>query len=255
MSVLISPNRELFARGVASLLAAWEASARGSAGAAVQRGPGVASAVFPSEPERSILNNAALERAEGLEAMEAAYAAAGVERFAAWVHESNAPLRAAIEARGYTLNEANRMMGMSLDEIRVPRPAIEALSHEWQGHLDYLWAEDGVPEGFLAGLEPDVFRAVNAGTLATGISFDHDGDCAVFNVGTVPQARRRGLGTAVTAMLVHQAAERGCRTASLQSTALAERVYAAVGFRDLGLILEYVPSTASIPATANGTNA
>ena len=50
-----------------------------------------------------------------------------------------------------------------------------------------------------------------------------------------------GLGTALTARLIHDARERGCSTASLQSTAMAERVYAAVGFRDLGAILEYVP--------------
>jgi len=35
--------------------------------------------------------------------------------------------------------------------------------------------------------------------------------------------------------------ERGCQTASLQSTPMAERVYAAAGFRDLGRIFEYVP--------------
>jgi hypothetical protein len=40
---------------------------------------------------------------------------------------------------------------------------------------------------------------------------------------------------------VYDARARGCRTASLQSTPMAERVYAAVGFRDLGRILEYVP--------------
>jgi len=34
---------------------------------------------------------------------------------------------------------------------------------------------------------------------------------------------------------------RGCQTATLQSTEMAKRVYAAVGFRDLGRILEYVP--------------
>jgi hypothetical protein len=32
----------------------------------------------------------------------------------------------------------------------------------------------------------------------------------------------------------------GCSTASLQSTEMAERIYAEVGFRDLGRILEYV---------------
>ena len=66
-------------------------------------------------------------------------------------------------------------------------------------------------------------------------------DCGVFNVSTVEAMRRRGLGTALTARLVRDAAARGCTTASLQSTAIAERVYAAVGFRDLGRILEFVP--------------
>jgi hypothetical protein len=37
---------------------------------------------------------------------------------------------------------------------------------------------------------------------------------------------------------------RGCQTASVQSTEMAERVDAAVGFRDLGRILEYVPRAA-----------
>jgi hypothetical protein len=45
----------------------------------------------------------------------------------------------------------------------------------------------------------------------------------------------------LTARLVHDAAARGCSTASLQSTEIAERIYAAVGFRDLGRILEYAP--------------
>jgi hypothetical protein len=48
------------------------------------------------------------------------------------------------------------------------------------------------------------------------------------------------LGTALTAPLAHDARTRGCATASLQSTAMAEGVYAAVGFRDLGRFFEYV---------------
>jgi predicted GNAT family acetyltransferase len=58
---------------------------------------------------------------------------------------------------------------------------------------------------------------------------------------TLEAARRRGLGSALRARYVHDALERGCSTASLQSTPLAERVYKAVGFRDLGRFLEYVP--------------
>ncbi len=76
---------------------------------------------------------------------------------------------------------------------------------------------------------------------ATALAFDHDGDCGVFNVSTLEASRRGGLGTAVTARLLHEAAARGCSTASLQSTPMAERLYASLGFRDLGRILEYVP--------------
>jgi len=61
------------------------------------------------------------------------------------------------------------------------------------------------------------------------------------HVTTLERARRRGLGTALTAVAAHDALARGCQTASLQSTRMAESVYVAVGFRDLGRILEYVP--------------
>jgi predicted GNAT family acetyltransferase len=60
----------------------------------------------------------------------------------------------------------------------------------------------------------------------------------VYNMSTREGARRRGLGAALTARVVHDAVARGCSTASLQSTAMAERIYAAVGFRDLGRFLE-----------------
>jgi predicted GNAT family acetyltransferase len=63
----------------------------------------------------------------------------------------------------------------------------------------------------------------------------------IYNVTTLERARRRGLGTALTAVHLHDALGRGCQTASLQSTEMAEGIYAALGFRDLGRILEYVP--------------
>ena len=44
------------------------------------------------------------------------------------------------------------------------------------------------------------------------------------------------------AKVVHDAVARGCTTASLQATAMAERLYSRLGFRDLGRILEYVPA-------------
>ena len=66
-----------------------------------------------------------------------------------------------------------------------------------------------------------------ATTPLTALAFDHQGDCGIYNLATLERARRRGLGTALTALHVHDALARGCQTASLQSTKVAERAYAA----------------------------
>ena len=245
-------DAELYLRGAATLLASWEEYARGAAGAAVRRVPGVATAVFPNEPERAVYNNALLERgltlaerANAIAAMEAAYADAGVTRFAAWVHENDEAMRADLERRAYTLDETNRAMGMALGDIRLPRPQIELGRSEWAEYLRII----GVAPDFLSGADPAAFHIriaqLDGENVAAAMAFDHDGDCGIYNVGTLEHARRRGLGTALTALLVHDAIERGCQTASLQSTNTAERLYAAVGFRDLGRILEYVPREGS----------
>jgi ribosomal protein S18 acetylase RimI-like enzyme len=242
---------DLFARGAETLLASWEEYARGSAGAALLRLSGVATAVFREEPERGVYNNALLdrdlaaaERATAVDAMQAAYTAAGIERYAAWVHESDEGMRGELSARGFTIEETTRAMGMSPDDIALSRPDADIGRSDWSEYLRYLRIL-GLPAGLLSGVDPAAFHVLVARVadenVATAIAFDHDGDCGVFNLSTLEAARRRGLGTALTARLVHDAAARGCSTASLQSTEMAERVYAAVGFRDLGRFLEYVP--------------
>lgn len=50
-----------------------------------------------------------------------------------------------------------------------------------------------------------------------------------------------GTGADMTARLVADARTRGCRTASLQFSPMAIGLYAALGFRELGRILEYTP--------------
>ena len=241
-------DTDLYVRRAETLLASWDEYARWATGAAVRRSPGVAAAVFPNEPERAVYNNALLERdlaaterAQALDAMEAAYAAADVTRFAAWVHESDEAMRADLERCGYTLDESTRAMGMALDDVRLARPEIELGPPDWVEHLRII----GVPPGLLSGADHAAFRVsvarLDGDNVATAMAFDRGGDCGIYNAGTLERARRRGLGTALTALHLHDALARGCQTASLQSTEIAEHVYAAVGFRDLGRILEYVP--------------
>jgi ribosomal protein S18 acetylase RimI-like enzyme len=241
-------DADLYCRGIATLLASWEEYARGASGAMVLRRDGVAAAVFPEGPERGVYNNAVLDRGLGAEALQTAvatmeyvYAAAGVDRFAAWVHESDPLAAAHLEERGYTLSETTRAMGMELGAVRLPRPDVELGPPEWD---EYLRVAE-LPAGLLTRMDASAFHVVvgrlDGESVCAGIALDADGDCGIYNVGTIERARRRGMGTAVTAALVHDARDRGCTTASLQSTPIAERVYAAVGFRDLGRILEYTP--------------
>jgi ribosomal protein S18 acetylase RimI-like enzyme len=239
---------DLYRRGSETLLASWEEYARAATGASVQRAPGVATAVFPSEPEHAFYNNAlferdleAAERANAIDAMEAAYAVAGIRRFAAWAHESDAPMRADLERRGYSLHESTPAMGMLLDDVRLPWPEIELGPPDW---FEYLRILD-VPPGYLRGADHGAFHVLLARlggeNVATAMAFDRASDCGIYNVTTLERARRRGLGTALTALHLRDALARGCETASLQSTErAAEGIYTALGFRDLGRILEYV---------------
>jgi hypothetical protein len=249
VTAVLCEVHELYERGSATLLASWGAYADAAEDGTLQRYPGVAAAVFASGPESAVYNNAlferdltAGERTAAIDAMEAAYADAGVERFAAWVHESDSALRADLEQRCYTIDTSTLAMGTRLDRVTVPRPELELAALGWD---DYVRTFE-LPDGLLAAGDHSVFHLLVAqldgAPVTTAMSYDHDGDCGIYNVGTLDHARRRGLGTAITALQLHQAVDRGCTTASLQATAMAEGVYAAAGFRDLGRILEYVPS-------------
>ena len=211
-------DADLYLRGIETLLACWEECARGATGAVVHRLPGVSAAVFPDGPERGFLNNAVLgqdlapaARADAVEAMETAYGAAGVTRFAAWVHERDQVMRGDLERRGYTLEESTRAMGMALEDVRLPRPPLDLGPPDWFEYLRIL----GVPRDFLDHADQAAFHILLARldgeNVATAMAYDFGGDCGIYDVGTLEHARRRGLGTALTAIQVHDALTRGCR--------------------------------------------
>jgi ribosomal protein S18 acetylase RimI-like enzyme len=241
---------ELYRRGTATLLGSWAEYARRAQDAELVRLRQVTAAVFAREPERDVYNNAVLApaldevaRSAALEAMEAVYAAAGVERFAAWVEEGDAAMRRDLERRGYTLDTSTLAMGMILRDLidaRLP-PGVEVGPATWEEYV----ASEGFPSTFLRTADHEVLHVLVAREdgeiVAAALAYDLAGDCGIYNVSTKETARRRGLGTALTAVQVRAARERGCRTASLQSTAVGEGVYRRVGFRDLRRILEYIP--------------
>jgi len=231
---------DLYRRGAETLIASWEAYARAAPGAHVRRLPDIAAGVFPCEPERGIYNNVIVERAAALDEVEAIYDVAGVERFAVWVHDSDDATRAAVESRGYVFDSSTRAMARELADLPPEPSPIDAAPLAWPGYL----AMFELPATLLAG-DMAEFRLlaarVDGADVAAAMAFDHQGDCGIYNVGTLEAHRRRGLATALMKLMLRDAAARGCSTASVQATQMAEGVYASVGFRDLGRYLEYVP--------------
>ncbi len=160
-------------------------------------------------------------------------------RFAAWVHESDERMVGALERRGYTLDTSTRAMGMALDDIVVSRPQIDLGPADW---AEYLTMEGLRPVSSVPPTTPPS-TCWWPGPAARW-SQRRWPTTSALTAGSTTSGRRRRPGGAgwapLTAAQVHDARARGCRTASLQSTQMAERVYTAVGFRDLGRILEYV---------------
>jgi GNAT superfamily N-acetyltransferase len=236
---------DLFERSVETLIESWAYLASGSPGAEVVRAEGAAIAAFVHRPDREFLNNAVLGRRPAnldatVTAIEETYARRGIGRFAVWVHESEAEVAAELRSRGYAFDSATRTMAMPVDELgEVDGSALEVIQ---PGPAEF-WAVDG-PGGLVPELDPAgayfYVARLDGESVSMLMAFDQAGDCGIYMVGTVEAARRRGIATALAVHAVTAARERGCLTASLQSTAMAERVYASVGFRDLGLWQEYV---------------
>ena len=105
------------------------------------------------------------DRASAIDAMEAAYGAAGVDRYAAWVHETDAVMRAELSGRGYTVAETTRWMGMSLEDISPTLGEHPFVRPKWPEYLQYL-EHAGVPEGLLSGADPSRFTSSWRGSPA-----------------------------------------------------------------------------------------
>jgi len=185
-------------------------------------------------------------RAAMLAALEEEYVESGVDRYAVWVHEGDAELRDDLEERKYVVTESTRAMGMALNDLDVPRPELDVTAADWSDYVKLL----GLGDDFQQYADPAAYvvrvARLDGQVAAVAMAFDHQGDCGIYNVTTLDHARRRGVGFSLTALMLHEARERGCITASLQSTPMAEGLYSRVGFRDLGRYLEHTPRWAVV---------
>ena len=81
----------------------------------------------------------------------------------------------------------------------------------------------------------------DAVAVAGAWSFLHEKDCGIYAVGTAPRWRRRGLARNLVEHVLADARRRGARTATLQSTRMAQQLYQSLGFEPAGRYEEWVP--------------
>ena len=81
------------------------------------------------------------------------------------------------------------------------------------------------------------FLALEKGCPVGSATMFVDGSVAgIYNVGTLPDARRRGIGTLMTQWIMKCAREKDCHLAVLTATPLAQSIYHKLGFQNVGKV-------------------
>jgi GNAT superfamily N-acetyltransferase len=141
--------------------------------------------------------------------------------------------------------------GMALHpvpEVPAPAPGVEVLP------IDVAELDEFLGVGIEGGLPPELGRAIYSRAFAadervqlfcarldghavgTAVAIQSERASGIVAVGTLPAARRRGVGAALTWAAVAAGAERGHETIVLQSSAMGFSIYSAMGFRT---VVEY----------------
>lgn len=211
--------------------------------------PGVLAGVTPAVPERSIPNSVTYRDedalAGALDELAATYDEAGVYAWTVWVPHFHERARALLADAGHVLDANPEAMIASLEEIEAPReddpepdpePRLEDLARV--NDLAY-----GTGDAFARMMgegpgDPDsVYIArVDGEPAASTVSWNHGGDCSIWWVATVPEARGRGLAPGLMRRALAAGRDSGCEVTTLQATKLGQPVYEKLGYRGLAAI-------------------
>lgn len=153
--------------------------------------------------------------------------------------ETAAPMEAALRAGGWRLDAEEPALVMTPLPAAVPPPPpgldIRLVTDE-AGLADFR-AVSGTGTQWVpslaAAIDPGVGLFVGyaqAQPVATSRFTVQDGVADINGVVTVPEARRRGYGTALTWACIAEGRDRGCTAADLTATEMGYPVYIKMGF-------------------------
>lgn len=243
----MTDDAELRRRSIDGLAAEVAAFAAGAPDSHVVRRDGVVAGVTPAVPDRSLFNAVHYRDAGALGAvwdeLAATYDEAGVRAWAVWVPDDDRAAAELLAARDHALDSTPRLMALWLPDLAAAPPApegVEAVAGDAAtaaalNDRAYGYEQPAFRAALAAPTDPPLHWAVAArdGEPAGCVAIiEVDGDCCVTGVATAPGQCRRGIAAWLLHRVLEDARRRGLESASLQ----AARVYARLGFRDLGFV-------------------
>jgi GNAT superfamily N-acetyltransferase len=212
-------------------------------GAVIER-PGVVASIVPVAPESPTLNAAVALDAElaakALPELAERWSQAHIHRWGIWLDGDARRVARALQKAGLTLTASSPGMGVGLDRIHIPAqldgrvpiadlPTVGRINDLAYGNRDGRLERTltPLPPGMLKGFRTDA----DGRPAAVALTMLHGDDCGVSFVATVPEYRRRGLGSLVMHGALNDALERGATSSTLQATDAGRRLYDSLGFR------------------------
>ena len=182
-----------------------------------------------------------------LASAEARYEAAGITFGVEVDPERRVEVREACERAGLTLFESRPVMAADPASVPPPEPRDGLTILRGEPFLDDVARVDTAAFGgefevnrsFLSGAEHDpdariyvaFLDGIAVGCAETSLA---DGLLGVFGVATIPEARRRGVGSAVTSFAIHDRRDEA-DAAILDSSDVGHGAYERLGFRDVAV--------------------
>lgn len=205
---------------------------------------GLVASVVPNAPDSPTLNAAvAIDPAAAprhLDELRRSYDAARIRRWGVWLDGGATEVAERLTDAGLLVSASSPGMGATLEPAaadpqdephRADLATVGKVNDLAYGNVDGRLERTlaPLPNGVLEGYRADL----DGHPAAVALALHHNQDCGISFVATIPDARRRGLATAVMRQALNHARRQGCTTTTLQATDIGERLYENLGYRRL----------------------